>query len=304
MAQVDKLTFIISPQLKYLGGWLEQLIAESTGKDGKGILPVDLEPSSEVTEYGKDRVFVHIKLPGDNFFDKKVSEIKNAGFPVIEIEMKNIYQLGAEFFRWEFATAVAGFVLDVQPFDQPNVESAKIAARAMMKEYQLKGKLPELKPAFESEGIKVFGDIKAGNLNEAITSFLSKCEIGKSYIAIQAFLRPDEKTWQQLQLLRLKILQKYKAATTLGYGPRFLHSTGQLHKGDSGNGFFIQLISDIQDHVAIPEGAGSDISSISFGTLIRAQALGDKQALIDNKRKVLTIDLGKSISGSLSKLTV
>jgi glucose-6-phosphate isomerase len=301
---VDKLTLIISPQLKYLGGWLEQLIAESTGKDGKGILPVDLEPSSEVTEYGKDRVFVHIKLPGDNFFDKKVSEIKNAGFPVIEIEMKNIYQLGAEFFRWEFATAVAGFVLDVQPFDQPNVESAKIAARAMMKEYQLKGKLPELKPAFESEGIKVFGDIKAGNLNEAITSFLSKCEIGKSYIAIQAFLRPDEKTWQQLQLLRLKILQKYKAATTLGYGPRFLHSTGQLHKGDSGNGFFIQLISDIQDDVAIPEGAGSDISSISFGTLIRAQALGDKQALIDNKRKVLTIDLGKSISGSLSKLTV
>ncbi len=279
---VDKLTLIISPQLKYLGGWLEQLIAESTGKDGKGILPVDLEPSSEVTEYGKDRVFVHIKLPGDNFFDKKVSEIKNAGFPVIEIEMKNIYQLGAEFFRWEFATAVAGFVLDVQPFDQPNVE----------------------KPAFELEGIKVFGDIKAGNLNEAITSFLSKCEIGKSYIAIQAFLRPDEKTWQQLQLLRLKILQKYKAATTLGYGPRFLHSTGQLHKGDSGNGFFIQLISDIQDDVAIPEGAGSDISSISFGTLIRAQALGDKQALIDNKRKVLTIDLGKSISGSLSKLTV
>ncbi len=203
---VDKLTLLISPQLKYLGGWLEQLIAESTGKDGKGILPVDLEPSIEVTEYGKDRVFVHIKLSGDNFFDKKVSEIKAAGFPLIEIEMKNIYQLGAEFFRWEFATAIAGFVMDVQPFDQPNVESAKIAARAMMKEYQQKGKLPELKPALESEGIKVFGDIKADNLNEAIASFLSKCEKGKSYIAIQAFLKPDEKTWQQLQLLRLKII--------------------------------------------------------------------------------------------------
>ena len=301
---VDKLTLIISPQLKYLGGWLEQLIAESTGKDGKGILPVDLEPSIEVTEYGKDRVFVHIKLSGDNFFDKKVSEIKAAGFPLIEIEMKNIYQLGAEFFRWEFATAIAGFVLDVQPFDQPNVESAKIAARAMMKEYQQKGKLPELKPALESEGIKVFGDIKAGNLNEAIASFLSKCEKGKSYIAIQAFLKPDEKTWQQLQLLRLKILQNYKVATTLGYGPRFLHSTGQLHKGDSGNGFFIQFISDIQNDASIPDDAGKDKSSISFGTLIKAQALGDRQALIDNKRKVLTIDLGKNVFESLSKLTV
>ena len=301
---VDKLTLLISPQLKYLGGWLEQLIAESTGKDGKGILPVDLEPSIEVTEYGKDRVFVYIKLSGDNFLDKKISEIKNAGFPLIEIEMKNIYQLGAEFFRWEFATAIAGSVMDVQPFDQPNVESAKIAARAMMKEYQLKGKLPELKPTLESEGIKAFGEFKADNLTEAIASFLSKCEKGKSYIAIQAFLKPDEKTWQQLQLFRLKILQNYKVSTTLGYGPRFLHSTGQLHKGDSGNGFFIQFISEIQNDIPIPDDAGKDESSISFGTLIRAQALGDRQALIDNKRKVLTIDLGKNVFGSLSKLTV
>ncbi|MDH3267934.1 MAG: hypothetical protein OEM46_03670, partial [Ignavibacteria bacterium] len=154
---VDKLTLIISPQLKYLGGWLEQLIAESTGKDGKGILPVDLEPSVSVIEYGSDRVFVYLKITGDNFFDKKVSEIKNAGFPPIEIEMENVYQLGAEFFRWEFATAVASYILDVQPFNQPNVESAKVAARAMMKEYQQKGKLPELTPALESEGIKVFG---------------------------------------------------------------------------------------------------------------------------------------------------
>jgi len=292
---VDKLNLLISPQLKYLGGWLEQLIAESTGKDGKGILPVDLEPSIEVTEYGKDRVFVHINLPGDNFFDKKISEIKAAGFPLIEIEMKNIYQLGAEFFRWEFATAIAGSVMDVQPFDQPNVESAKIAARAMMKEYQLQGKLPELKTALESEGLKVYGDIKADNLTGAISSFLSKCEKGKSYIAIQAFLKPDEKTWQQLQLLRLKILQNYKVATTLGYGPRFLHSTGQLHKGDSGNGFFIQLISDIQNDVPIPDDPGKNDSSISFGTLIKAQAMGDGQALIDNKRKVLTIELSKNV---------
>lgn len=286
---LDKLTLLISPKLKYLGGWLEQLIAESTGKDGKGILPVDLEPSIEVNEYGKDRVFVHINLPGDNFFDKKVSEIKSAGFPVIEIELIDIYQLGAEFFRWEFATAVAGFVLDVQPFDQPNVESAKIAARAMMNAYQEKGKLPE---------------IKTERKEDSISSFLTETKSGKNYVSIQAYLKPDEIAWQQLQSLRLKILEKYKIATTLGYGPRFLHSTGQLHKGDSGNGYFIQLISEIINDAAIPDVVGSDDSSISFGTLILAQALGDRQALIDNNRKVLTINLGKDVIGYLSKLNV
>jgi glucose-6-phosphate isomerase len=291
---VDKLTFLISPQLKYLGGWMEQLIAESTGKDGKGILPIDLEPSIPVNEYIKDRVFVYLKLSGDDFFDKKVSEIKTAGFPFIELQMNNLYQLGAEFFRWEFATAVASFVLDVQPFDQPNVESAKIAARAMMKEYQLKGKLPELRPTFQSDGIKIFTDSKIENLDEVFSSFLSDCKTGKNYVAIQAYLKPDEKTWQQLQQIRLKILKKYKVATTLGFGPRFLHSTGQLHKGDSGNGFFIQFISDIQNDVPIPDEAGKNDSSISFGTLIKAQALGDRQALIDNRRKVLTIELGKN----------
>jgi len=291
---IDKLTLIISPQLKYLGGWLEQLIAESTGKDGKGILPVDLEPNVPVSDYGKDRVFVYLKLSGDDFFDKKVGEIKAAGFPFIELEMNNVYQLGAEFFRWEFATSVAGFILDVQPFDQPNVESAKIAARAVMKEYQSKGKLPELKPTLESNGIKIFSDSKLDNLNEVFSTFLSDAKSGKNYVAIQAYLKPDEKTWQQLQELRLKILEKYKVATTLGYGPRFLHSTGQLHKGDSGNGFFIQFISAIQNDVPIPDDAGMNQSSISFGTLIRAQALGDRQALIDNKRKVLTIELSKN----------
>ncbi len=301
---VDKLTLIISPQIKYLGGWLEQLIAESTGKDGKGILPVDLEPSVPVSEYGKDRVFVYLKIAGDNFFDNKVSEIKNAGFPLIEIEMKSVYQLGAEFFRWEFATAVASYILDVQPFDQPNVESAKVAARAMMKEYQVKGKLPELKSTFESNGIKIFTDSKIENPDDIFSSFLSESKSGESYVAIQAYLKPEERTWLQLQLLRLKILQKYKVATTLGYGPRFLHSTGQLHKGDGGHGFFIQFISDIQADLPIPDNTGSEHSSISFGTLIQTQVLGDRQALIDNKRNVLTIDLGADVAGSITKLKV
>jgi len=143
-------------------------------------------------------------------------------------------------------------------------------------------------------GIKIFSDSKVDNLKDVFSNFLSECKSGTSYVTIQAYLKPDEKTWLQLQLLRIKILEKYKVATTLGYGPRFLHSTGQLHKGDSGNGFFIQFISDSQIDMRIPDDAGKDNSSISFGTLIRAQALGDRQALIDNKRKVLTIDLGKN----------
>lgn len=286
---VDKVTFITSPKIQYLGGWLEQLIAESTGKNGKGILPVDLEPSVSVNQCSKDRIFVYIRLSGDNSFDENVSQIKSAGFPLIEIEMKNVYQLGSEFFRWEFATAVAGYIIGVQPFDQPNVESAKVIARNMVKEFQQKGKLPELNTA---------------NNENNLSSFLFDLKSGKNYVTIQAYLKPDDKTWQQLQQLRLKILQKYKVATTLGYGPRFLHSTGQLHKGDGGNGFFIQFISEIEKDVPIPDEAGKDESSISFGTLIKSQALGDRQALIDNDRKVLSIDLGKDVIDSISKLTV
>jgi len=301
---VDKVTFITSPQLKYLGGWFEQLIAESTGKNGKGILPVDLEPIVPVSEYGKDRVFVYIKLAEDNSLDEKISQLKAAGFPVIEIEMKNVYQLGAEFFRWEFAVAVAGYVMNIQPFDQPNVESAKVIARQMMKEFQEKGKLPELKGSLQQEGMKVYSDFNVDDLKDVLPHFFSDIKSGRNYVTIQAYLNPEEKTWQQLQNLRLKILQKYKVATTLGYGPRFLHSTGQLHKGDSGNGYFIQFTSEIENDRPIPDEADKEGSSISFKTLINAQVLGDRRALIDNKRKVITINLGKDIATSLAKLVV
>lgn len=288
-ATVDKVTIITSPKIQHLGGWLEQLIAESTGKNGKGILPVDLEPSASVNSYGKDRIFVYLKIEGDNEFDDRINKLKKAGFPTIEFSMNNIYQLGAEFFRWEFAISVAGHLIGIQPFDQPNVESAKIIARTMVKEFQENGKLPELKNEMSQQ---------------SISSFLSTTKSGQNYVAIQAYIKPDKKSWQQLQSLRLKILEKYKVATTLGYGPRYLHSTGQLHKGDSGNGFFIQFISEIQNDLPIPDEAGSNRSSISFGTLIKAQALGDRQVLIDNKRKVLTINLGKDIIESVSKIVV
>ena len=288
---VDKLTIVSSPQIQFFGAWLEQLIAESTGKDGKGILPVDLELVNVPENYSRDRAFVYLKLKSDSTFDKKVEALKSTGFPVIEFDWDDIYELAGEFFRWEFATAVAGYVLGVQPFDQPNVESAKIAARNMMKQYSETGKLPSLEPSLIEDGIKVYGDLKSKKLKDVLDEYLSSSEKGKTYIALQAYLKPDEKIWQSLQILRFKILSKYKIATTLGYGPRFLHSTGQLHKGDGGNGLFIQFISNVQEDVPIPDTAGINKSSISFSTLIRAQSLGDRQALLENERAVLRIEL-------------
>ena len=298
----DKLTFISSEKFSYFGAWAEQLIAESTGKIGKGILPVDLEPIQPAKKYSDDRVFVYFRLKDDSSLDNQIEEIEKAGHPVIEIELNNIYDLGKEFFRWEFATSVIGWVIGIQPFDQPNVEQAKVIARKMMKEFQEKGKLPELKASLDKDGIKVFGDTEGKTPSEMLANFLSQTESGESYVCIQAYLKPSDKNWKELQTFREKILKKYKCATTLGYGPRFLHSTGQLHKGDAGNGFFIQLVADEKENTPIPDEAGSDKSSITFGTLIKAQSLGDRQALLDNGRKVLRFDLGNQIDKNLSLL--
>ena len=299
---IDKLTYIISPKFAYIGAWIEQLVAESTGKIGKGILPVDLESIEAPEYYSNDRLFVYIKLKDDATHDEKVEKIKSAGFPILELELDSIYDLGRQFFLWEFATAVTGGVMQIQPYDQPNVEQAKIVARKMMNAYQEKGKLPELTPAFEEKGIKVYGDVKLKSIDKVLESFLADCKSGKSYVAIQAYLNPTKETTDALQKLRTLIQKKYKVATTLGFGPRFLHSTGQLHKGDGGNGYFIQFTSSIEEDLPIPEIAGEEKTSITFGILIKAQALGDRQALIDNNRKLITIDLGNDIIDSLGKL--
>ena len=289
----DKLTFITSPQLKYFGAWVEQLIAESTGKIGKGILPVDLEELLSPDDYTNDRVFVYWKLKGDSTHNELVKQFEEKNFPVITIELSDLYDLGREYFRWEFATSVMGWVLAIQPFDQPNVESAKVLAREMIKEYNSKGTLPPLVSTFEENGLKVTGDIKSKNIKDALSEFLSQIEKSKSYVTIQAYLKPDEQTTKILHSIRTSIQKKYSVATTSGYGPRFLHSTGQLHKGDSGNGLFIQFIDEPKNEMNIPDEAGKEKSSLTFKTLIRAQALGDRGALLDNKRKVITIDLGK-----------
>lgn len=306
---VDKVTFITPGKVSYFGAWVEQLIAESTGKNGKGILPVDGESVESPEFYAKDRLFIYIHLKDDKTDTEKVKALEMAGYPVVEIIWNDLYDLGAEYFRWEFAIPVAGKIIGIQPFDQPNVESAKILAKKMVKEYREKGKLPELKPALEENGISVFGNVKAGTLQEALTNFLGSFDEGKnnfngrSYVAVQAYIQPGDETTKALQNFRTAIQEKYKVATTVGYGPRFLHSTGQLHKGDAGHGLFIQFVSDMTEDLPIPDNAGGDKSSISFGTLKDSQALGDRQALLDADRRVIRFNLGKDINKSLETLT-
>jgi len=301
---IDKVTFITSPEIKYFGAWVEQLVAESTGKNGKGILPVDLEEVLASEFYSKDRLFVYMKMKNDSTYDTQINALKDAGFPILEIELGDVYDLGREFFRWEFATVIAGWSLGIQPFDQPNVESAKVVARKMMSEYKEKGELPELKPTFTEGGISVSGNIKSDNLKDTLNEFLQNIIEGKSYVAIHAYLKPGKETTKQLQSIRTAIQKKYKVATTVGYGPRFLHSTGQLHKGDAGNGLFIQIIGDPKEDLPIPDKPKSNKSSISFGVLIKAQAMGDREALVQNNRNVITIDLGQEVKKGLELMVL
>ena len=303
----DKLTFIISPEFEPFGHWVEQLIAESTGKEGVGILPIVGEQLLSPQDYSDDRLFVYLKLNSDTTYDSQVKSIKDSGHPVIEINLQDKYDLGGEFFRWEFATAVASYFFKINPFDQPNVEAAKVKARKMMAAYQQQGKLPEPEPTFETDGIKSFADEKANDLKEAMTNFLNKANPGqngkdRSYVAIQAFIRPTSETDNALQELRTIIQKKYRMATTVGYGPRFLHSTGQLHKGDAGNGLFIQITAENAEDAPIPDKAGEESSSMSFGVLALAQALGDRQALLDAKRKVIRFHLNSDVASKIKKL--
>ncbi|MCF8242796.1 MAG: hypothetical protein K9J16_15565 [Melioribacteraceae bacterium] len=305
---VDKLTLVTSDKISNFGAWAEQLIAESSGKDGKGILPVDLEELLIPEYYSRDRIFIYMHMKDDNSKNEKISSLVNAGFPVVELVLDDVYDLGAEFFKWEIATAIACWSLDVQPFDQPNVEQAKVVARKMVAEYQDKGKLPELTPELVYEGMKFFGKVEVTTANDAMIDFLNSFDkgeneiFGRSYVSIQAYVTPSEKVWNALHELRTSIQKRYKLAVTVGYSPRFLHSTGQLHKGDAGNGLFIQLVGKGGEDVAIPDSAGSVDSSISFGILINAQAMGDRQALIDNNRKLLRIDLGNNIESNILKM--
>ncbi|MBU2505143.1 MAG: hypothetical protein KJ799_00195 [Bacteroidetes bacterium] len=301
----DKLTFVLSDEIKFFGSWVEQLVAESTGKIGKGILPVDREELLSPEYYSDDRFFVNIRLKEDISNSEKISTLIQEGHPVIEIVLDDIYDLAKELYRWEFATAVTGWFLNIQPFDQPNVESAKIIARQMVKEYQEKGELFNLSPSFIDGEIEIYGESDGGNIKEIFWNYLDKNlkqnrnDGLKQYVSIQAYVNPIEQIDSALLQLQSEIQKKYKCAVTTGFGPRFLHSTGQLHKGDAGNGVFVQFTSKIENDTAIPNEAKSDSSSISFGVLREAQALGDRQALLDNNRPVLKIRLSSGLEKDL-----
>ena len=283
----DKVTFILSPNISSFGEWVEQLIAESTGKAGKGILPVVDESPGPVRVYGSDRLFISIQLDGDESHEANLKALSDAGHPVVSLHLCDRYDLGGQFFLWELATVVAGYRMGIQPFDQPNVEAAKILARKIIVEFTQNGILPELKPADLSPAV--------------VRSFLGQGKPG-AYIAIQAYVNPDTSMDSALFILRKNLREYTKMATTLGYGPRFLHSTGQLHKGDAGKGLFIQLTSRIVEDVNIPDEAGRSDSAISFGTLKTAQVLGDQQALIKAGRKVIQFDLGVNSLDEIEQL--
>ncbi|MEK6222584.1 MAG: glucose-6-phosphate isomerase, partial [Chloroflexota bacterium] len=279
---INKLTFIFSDQLKSFGDWIEQLIAESTGKSGKGILPVVGEPAINSSSYSNDRLYVHISLNSD----LPESELK---IPYIHIILTDIYQLGGQFFLWEMVTAIASHVLNIHPFNQPNVESAKIVAREMVDAYIKNGKLP--------------GGNAISPSAEKLSTFLANIVEG-DYVSIQAYIAPTEETSQAIQDLRAAISNKYRIPTTTGYGPRFLHSTGQLHKGDQGNGHFIQFVSETNKDIPIPNNPGDNESSISFGILKVSQAIGDAKALIKNGRQVISFSVTENASDEIQSLAM
>ena len=298
----DKLTLIMSPSIAAFGVWAEQLIAESTGKEGKGILPVDNETLGEPDVYGDDRLFVSMCLDGDDNCGADVQKLVDAGQPVVQINLKDKYDLGGEFFRWEMATAVAGHLLGINPFNQPNVESAKVLANEMVTAYQKEGKLPDMSSKLEDDGITAYTIFNGDSLEDIFSSFLNQTNPG-DYIAIQAYIQPTPETYAALQELRIRLRDQLKVATTVGYGPRFLHSTGQLHKGDAGNGLFIQLTADDRQDAFIPDKAGATLSSMTFGVLKSAQALGDLKALLNAWRRVIGLHLGTDAIAGIERLT-
>lgn len=297
----DKVTLISSPQIEDFGDWVEQLIAESTGKEDSGILPVVGERVGPPASYGEDRLFVYMHLEGDEVQEIAVAELEDAGHPVVRLSLNDLYDIGGQFFLWEMAVAVAGHRLGINPFDQPDVEAAKALARQVAAEYKEKRSLPPETPALSGDGIAVYGDITAGAPAEALTRFLENAQAA-AYIALQVYVQPTPEAHEALQTLRTSLRDRFLLATTLGFGPRFLHSTGQLHKGDAGRGLFVQLTADAPRDAEIPDEAGSPESSMTFGVLKAAQAIGDRQALISRGRKVIRFHFERDFIGGLTQL--
>jgi transaldolase/glucose-6-phosphate isomerase len=304
----DKVTIITSPGISDLGAWLEQLLAESTGKIGKGIIPVDRETLSNPDVYGNDRVFAYVRLESapDADQDAKVAALEKAGHPVARIAMPDIYHIGAEFFRWEIATAVAGAIIGINAFNQPDVEASKVATRNLTSEYEKTGSLPAEKPILEDAGVKLFTDEKnAGELEKAAGSDKSlagylKAHLGRikvgDYFAVLGYIQMNAEHEASLQAMRHAVRDKKHVATCLGFGPRFLHSTGQAYKGGPNSGVFLQITCDDSVELPVPG------QKYTFGVVKAAQARGDFQVLAERGRRALRVHLGKDLKAGLGTL--
>lgn len=298
----DKVTYLLTPDIQSFGDWVEQLIAESTGKEKKGILPVVKESLGDPMFYFKDRLFIVMSLPlAESSWMGRINNLILSGQPVIHLELQDYYDIGGQFFLWELATAIAGYRLEVNPFNQPNVEISKKITRQIIKKYSEGTPIDEPEPLVKRDEMIVYGDIEAYDPYEVLRVFLSPCHPG-DYIAIQAYVNPNRETECLLLRLCTVLRDSFQVATTVGYGPRFLHSTGQLHKGDAGNGYFIQFTSEPQIDIPIPDEIGSWKSQVSFGALIKFQALGDYYALQNGKRKIIRYHFENKVSVGLDRL--
>ena len=304
----DKVTLITSPGISDFGAWLEQLLAESTGKDGKGLIPVDREPLGAPSVYGDDRLFVYVRLSAapSSTQDDAVEKLESAGKPVIRIPIVDLYDLGQEFFRWEFATAVAGSILGINAFNQPDVEASKNETRKLTSEYESTGRLPDEKPFLETGGVRLFADAAnsaailklAGadtSLANVLRAHLSRISRG-DYFALLAYIERNSAHESALQKIRVAVRDSKHAATCLGFGPRFLHSTGQAYKGGPNSGVFLQITCDDAEDLAIPG------QKYTFGIVKAAQARGDFQVLADRGRRALRIHIGKDVAPGLDTL--
>jgi transaldolase / glucose-6-phosphate isomerase len=301
----DKLTIAASPGIFDLGAWLEQLIAESTGKLGKGIIPVDREPLAKPDTYGSDRVFAYLRLETapHKSQDAAIDALETAGHPVVRIIVDNIYHLGQEFFRWEIATAVAGSVIGINAFNQPDVEASKIETKKLTSEYEKSGKLPDETPFFEGDAIKLYADEKntenlkgKPRLAEVLKAHLGRLGPG-DYFALLAYVTMNDANEKALQTIRVAVRDKKKVATVLGFGPRFLHSTGQAYKGGPNSGVVLQITCDDPFDLPVPG------QKYTFGTVKAAQARGDFAVLAERGRRALRVHLGKDVASGLATLT-
>ena len=280
----NKLTILSDVPLSAFAGWIEQIIAESSGKFGKGILPVPLEPIGSPDVYGSDRLFVYLRQTGEQ--DQSIAALQAAGHPILQFSIPHFYDIGAEMFRWEVATAIACSILGVNAFDQPNVESSKKITKAKIADYQAKGRLEEGQPAWQQDGVFVYAptELTGTSLKSVLAGFLEQAK-SNGYVAINAYLPRNSAMIEALQKMRVAIRAKTGDAVTAGFGPRFQHSTGQFHKGGPNNALFLVITAEPEKDFDIPN------EGLTFGTLIRAQALGDYEALIEAGRKAIRVHL-------------